>query len=113
MEKERETDCYGIKPTREECRQISDFLQGIANPVRLEILCALRDGEKSVGEIAAWVGAKQSNISQQLKILTAKGYVMRRREERNIYYRVERTEIYLLMEHIYRLVCRPGQPDRG
>lgn len=103
---DREIDSYGIKPTRDECRQVSEFLQGVANPVRLEILCSLRDGEKSVGEIAEWVGAKQSNISQQLRILMTKGYIVRRREERNIFYRVEKTQIYEVMGHIYRLVCR-------
>jgi ArsR family transcriptional regulator len=69
-------------------------------------MCALRDGEKSVGEIAEFVGAKQSNISQQLQILMTKGYVARRREERNILYRVSRTEIIRVMSYIFELVCR-------
>jgi ArsR family transcriptional regulator len=99
-------DQYGPKPTPDECRQIAEFLQGFSNPVRIRIMCALRDGEKSVGEIAEWVGAKQSNISQQLQILMTKGYVARRREERNIFYRVSRTEIFRVMGHILELVCR-------
>jgi ArsR family transcriptional regulator len=103
---EREIDQYGPKPTPDECRQIAEFLQGFSNPVRIRIMCALRDGEKSVGEIAEWVGAKQSNISQQLQILMTKGYVARRREERNIFYRVSRTEIFRVMGHILELVCR-------
>ncbi|HUW64674.1 MAG TPA: metalloregulator ArsR/SmtB family transcription factor [Spirochaetia bacterium] len=103
---EREADRYGIKPTRAECREVADFLQGFSNPVRVEIMCSLRDGEKSVGDIAGRVGAKQSNISQQLQILMAKGYVAKRREERNIYYRVQKTEIYEVMEHIFQLICR-------
>lgn len=104
---ERLKDQYGIKPTPEECREMADFLQGFSNAVRVQIMCALRDGEKSVGEIATVVGAKQSNISQQLHVLTSKGYVVKRREERNIYYRVERTEIFAVMEQIFRMVCRP------
>ncbi|MDA8334037.1 MAG: metalloregulator ArsR/SmtB family transcription factor [Peptococcaceae bacterium] len=106
----REPD-YGPKPTRVECREMADFLQGFANPVRVEILCVLRDGEKSVGEIAQAVGAKQSNISQQLQILQSKGYLAKRRDERNIYYRVQKTEIYDVMEHIFRLVCRPAETE--
>ena len=99
-------DQYGPRPTPDECRQIAEFLQGFSNPVRIRIMCALRDGEKNVGEIAEWVGAKQSNISQQLQILMAKGYVVRRREERNILYRVSKTEIFRVMSHILELVCR-------
>jgi ArsR family transcriptional regulator len=100
-----ESDQYGPKPTHEECQQIAEFLQGFSNPVRIRIMCALRDGEKSVGEIAVLVGAKQSNISQQLQILMTKGYVTRRREERNILYRASRTELYRIMEHICTFVC--------
>jgi ArsR family transcriptional regulator len=58
------------------------------------------------------VGAKQSNISQQLQILMAKGYVVRRREEHNILYRVPRTEIFKVMGHILELVCQ-GSLDGG
>jgi len=107
---EKETGLSGPKPTPDECRRMAEFLQGFSNPVRVEIMCALRDGEKSVGEIAESVGAKQSNISQQLQILMAKGYVTRRREERNIYYRVSKADIYEVMESIFRLVCRGDPP---
>ena len=110
---ERQMDHHGIKPTRAECREVAEFLQGFSNPVRVEIMCALREGEKNVGEVAERVGAKQSNISQQLQILMAKGYVAKRREERNIFYRVQKTEIYDVMEHIFRLICRRGVPDEG
>jgi len=103
---ERSQDQYGIKPSPEECREMAEFLQGFSNPVRVQIMCALRDGERSVGEIAARVGSKQSNISQQLHVLMAKGYVVKRRDERNIYYRVQNTEVYEIMERIFRMVCR-------
>jgi len=90
-------------PTWEECQRVADFLQGFSNPVRVKILCALREGEKSVGEIAEYLNAKQSNISQQLQILMVKGYVVKRREERNVYYSVRDPRIYAVMEQIRRL----------
>lgn len=90
-------------PTWEECQRVAEFLQGISNPVRVKILCALWEGEKSVGEIAEYLNAKQSNISQQLQILMAKGYVVKRREERNVYYSVRDSRIYAVMEQIRRL----------
>lgn len=94
-------------PTWEECQMVADFLQGFSNPVRVKILCVLRQGEKSVGEIAGALDAKQSNISQQLQVLMTKGYVMKRREERNIYYSVRDHRIYEVMEHIRSLVISP------
>ncbi|RJQ28412.1 MAG: ArsR family transcriptional regulator [Peptococcaceae bacterium] len=90
--------------TWEECQQVAEFLQGFSNPVRVKILCALRDGEKSVGQIAEMLNAKQSNISQQLQILMNKGHVVKRREERNIYYNVRCPGIFAVMENIMRLI---------
>lgn len=97
-----QVDWFNVKPTPGECRQMAEFLQAFSNPVRVEILCALWDGEKNVGEIAGRVGAKWSSISQQLQILMAKGYVVRWWDERNIYYRLRRTQqIYEVMEQIF------------
>lgn len=95
-------------PTWEECQMVAEFLQGFSNPVRVKILCVLREGEKSVGEIAEALDAKQSNISQQLQILMTKGYVVKRREERNIFYSVRDHRIYAVMEHIRTLVSSPA-----
>ncbi|WP_427854643.1 ArsR/SmtB family transcription factor [Desulfotomaculum copahuensis] len=89
----------------EECQQVSEFLQGFSNPVRLKVLCTLHDHEKSVGEIAALLNAKPSNISQQLKILMSRGYVSKRREERNVYYSIRSKEIYDLLEYL-RLLAK-------
>jgi len=84
---------------------MADFLQGLANPLRVEILCSLRDGERSVGEIARRVGSNPSNVSRQLQILMTKGYVVRRREEQNVFYRVPEA-VYGLMTEVFRFVGR-------
>ncbi|GIX06772.1 MAG: hypothetical protein KatS3mg115_1175 [Candidatus Poribacteria bacterium] len=60
----------------------------IANPKRQQILNALRHGERTVGEIAAQVGAREANISQHLARLRARGVVRTRREGTTIYYRL-------------------------
>lgn len=78
-------------------------MQGFSNPVRLKVLCALQDHERSVGEIAARLNAKPSNISQQLHILMSKGFVVKRREERNVYYSIRNKEINMLLEHLRSL----------
>ena len=102
----------GTKLAHAGCREMAEFLQWFSNPVRVEILCVLRDGEKSAGEITRRVGAKKSNISQQLSVLTAKGYVVKRRDERNIYYRLQGPEMCEVMEHILHLVCWSGLTDQ-
>ncbi|MEI6986737.1 MAG: ArsR family transcriptional regulator, partial [Rhodospirillaceae bacterium] len=39
----------------------SDLLKALASPSRLRILCQLCDGEKSVGQIAAAVGLRETS----------------------------------------------------
>lgn len=92
--------------TGPECERVAEFLQGFTNPVRIKILCVLRQGEKNVSEIAELIGEKQSNVSQQLKILAIKGYVVRHRRERNIYYSLRNEDICRLMEMIQQVVFK-------
>ena len=54
----------------------SELLAAMANPKRLGILCLLADGERSVGEIADSLAARQSTVSQHLKVLKEAGIVL-------------------------------------
>ena len=47
----------------------SELLKALANRHRLLILCQLIDGERSVGELAAFLGVRDSTVSQHLAIL--------------------------------------------
>ena len=47
-------------------REVSEFLKALAQESRLLILCALAGGEKSVGELEAFLSQRQSTVSQQL-----------------------------------------------
>ena len=60
--------------------------KAIADPKRLLILDALRDGERSVGEIAEEVGLSQPNTSQHLAILRERDVVITSRSGNTIYY---------------------------
>jgi ArsR family transcriptional regulator len=57
------------------------------------ILNLLRDGEKSVGELARLVGARQANVSQHLAVLRQSGIVTTRKQGANIYYSVANSKI--------------------
>jgi DNA-binding transcriptional ArsR family regulator len=60
--------------------------RAIADPKRLLIIDALRDGERSVGEIAEELGFSQPNTSQHLAILRARNVVSTSRSGNTIYY---------------------------
>ena len=53
----------------------ASFCQGLSDPKRLLIVAALRDGEKSVGELGQLIGARQSNASQHLALMRHLGLV--------------------------------------
>ena len=74
-----------------------------SNRFRFKILCVLKDGDLCVNEIAARVGGKSSNVSQQLKMLTLAGYLSRRREEKSVYYSLADQKIKKLMDFLYDL----------
>ena len=57
----------------------------LAEPLRLQMLIALSDGELSVTEIAEAVKASQPNISKHLKMLQDAGLVKRRQEGNTVY----------------------------
>ncbi|NPV52580.1 MAG: winged helix-turn-helix transcriptional regulator [Firmicutes bacterium] len=90
--------------TPEECEAVARFLQGFSNPVRIRILCAIHLAEKGVSEIAREIGEKESNISQQLRVLEAKGFVMRRRSGQHVFYRIKDSAICAVMERVKDII---------
>jgi ArsR family transcriptional regulator len=61
----------------------------LATPLRLRIINAICDREKSVGDIMEAVNSTQPNVSQHLKVLYQAGIVAKRRVGNQVYYRVQ------------------------
>ena len=68
----------------------------LAEPLRLRILHALQDGEKSVGELSETVGASQPNVSKHLKILQEAGVLKRRQDGNAAFYSIADESIFEL-----------------
>ena len=64
-------------------------LKAISHPLRLKILCVVGDQEVCVQDIVEAVGTSQSNISQHLAILRAKGVLATRKDANRVYYRID------------------------
>lgn len=62
------------------------LFRGFADPSRLSILEALRDGPRSVSEIVETTGLAQSNASNHLACLLDCGLVSRDQRGRFVYY---------------------------
>jgi DNA-binding transcriptional ArsR family regulator len=88
-------------------REASEFLKALSHEVRLLILCFLFDGEKSVGEIEKMLKLRQPAVSQQLARLRADGLVETRRNGKNIYYSLSRSEVADVIQALHDVFCRP------
>jgi len=71
----------------------AELCKTLSNPIRLEILSLLRDGEKSVSELANFTGVRQATISQHLAVLRQRAVVSTRKEGANIFYTVANPKI--------------------
>src|SRR4030067_1856349 len=71
----------------------AELCKTLANPIRLEILSLLRDGKKSVSELAVLTGVRQATVSTHLAVLRQRGVVSTRREGINVYYDVANPKI--------------------
>jgi DNA-binding transcriptional ArsR family regulator len=66
----------------------AEISKTLANPIRLAILHSLRDGEKTVNDLAELIGVSQSNLSQHLALLRQRGIVKTRKQGVSIFYRI-------------------------
>ena len=77
---------------------IAGRFKALSDPVRLQILNALRSGEKSVTDLIEETGCAQANVSKHLQILHSLGFVARKKEGLYVYYRLSGREIFQLCD---------------
>jgi DNA-binding transcriptional ArsR family regulator len=67
---------------------LAERFRALGEPARLQILNALRGGERTVGELIESTGLGQANVSKHLQLLHATGFAARRKEGLHVYYRL-------------------------
>jgi ArsR family transcriptional regulator len=78
----------------------------LTDPKRLMLLDALRSGERSVGDLAATIGATLPNASQHLAVLRSAGLVDGRRIGTTVLYRLAEPRIIDACDIIEAIVER-------
>jgi ArsR family transcriptional regulator, virulence genes transcriptional regulator len=86
----------------------SDLLKALANRHRLLIICQLIDGERSVGDLAEFLGLRDSTVSQHLALLRRDGMVAARRDAQTIYYSIASDPAREVLTALYRVFCAPS-----
>jgi DNA-binding transcriptional ArsR family regulator len=72
--------------------------KAFGEPVRLRILHALGDGERTVSELVRETDIAQANLSRHLQQLLSLGFVARRKRGLFAYYRLADREVLRLCE---------------
>ncbi|OAM89775.1 hypothetical protein AW736_10610 [Termitidicoccus mucosus] len=79
---------------------IAERFRALGEPVRLQILMALREGERTVSDLVELQGTSQANISKHLQVLTASGFLKRRKQGLNVFYAISDKEIFNMCEAV-------------
>ncbi len=84
----------------------------LADPKRIALLYAMRDGETTVTQLAEALNLPQATVSRHLKVLRDRGMVIARREGMNVYYSVSNKKILRALD-LLREVLSEHLAQRG
>ena len=82
-----------------------ELLQSLGNRSRLMIMCQLLEGEKSVGQLAEFLQARESTVSQHLALLRKDRLVTTRRDGQTIFYSISSDPARRIIELLYEIYC--------
>ena len=98
------------KAMRNAATDASELLKALSNRHRLLILCQLIDGEKSVGQLADFLGVRDSTASQHLALLRRDRIISGRRDGQTIWYRISSQPAQEIMQVLYGAYCAGSKP---
>ena len=85
------------------------LFRGLADPTRLSILEALREGPRAVGEVVEVTGLGQSNVSNHLACLRDCGLVVSEKRGRFVHYRLSDPRVADLLSLAEQLLAEVAQ----
>ncbi len=80
---------------------VAELFSVLSTPIRLKIISAVCNGERSVTDLLTQIDTTQPNMSQHLATLYRAGILSKRREGTMIFYRLENERVATLC----RAVC--------
>jgi len=97
----------------EAIEQIAQRFAALAEPMRLKLVHALFDGEKSVSELVEMAGTTQANVSRHLQQLAQSGILARRKMGLQVFYSIADPTIYELCELVCGSLARQADQQRS
>lgn len=91
--------------TKVHAKQAAVFLRSLANEHRLQILCRLASGEKSVGELIEPFELSQSAFSQHLAVLRKENLVEYRKQAQTLFYSIKDPDTLVFIQYLKNKFC--------
>ena len=92
-------------PDEEILYDLADLFKVFSDTTRIKILYSLMNGERRVADIADSIGATQSAVSHQLRILKASRLVKFQREGKNVMYSLADDHVYMMLAQGMHHIC--------
>lgn len=116
LERSHMSECAGCNAVLGECMfdqmpedemlyDLADLFKVFADTTRIKILFALMDHELCVAHIAEMVGATQSAVSHQLRILKQAHLVRFKRDGKNVNYSLADNHVYTMLAQGMKHIC--------
>ena len=100
------------EPQAEVYSRHAEMCKVFSHPLRLKILNALRDEERSVSDLAARLGVAIGNLSQHLNMMKQRRVLVSHKDGNNVYYRLADPKILqafdLIREILFEQMQREG-----
>lgn len=80
----------------------AEIFQALAHPTRIAVLDELRAGELTVSDFVQRLSLEQSNLSQHLAVMRARGIVIGRKSGSQVFYKVRDPLIFEVLDLMRR-----------
>jgi DNA-binding transcriptional ArsR family regulator len=89
----------------QQCESTAGILKALSHPQRLQILCHLSQGGRTVSELESLCAISQSQVSQFLQRMKSEGLVRSEREGKFIHYEILDLKVLKLIQSLHKIFC--------
>ena len=89
----------------------AELFSVLSTPVRLRVINALCDTERTVNELVEIIGCSQPNLSQHLNVLYRAGVVAKRKEGVQVIYRIQNESVMSICRNVCTQIAIEMEDD--
>lgn len=95
-----------MKDLEKKSEEVANLLKLMSHPKRFMLLCRLKDGAKTVGELEKYCTIGQSQLSQFLKKMKEEGILTSEKTAHFVSYSISDPRVVELMNKMQEIFCK-------